>query len=114
MQPFWPKNVESFEIDGASVPFVSYYEDGVRVIGFDSSTCVPPEPMVNAMLALKYITDASTKVIMINHKNPVGLLAKIGEDFHIQTEDLQNNLIRLVFTYKEGATPNLTDANCAG
>jgi len=114
MQPFWPEDCETFQVEGATVPFVSYLEDGVRVIGFDSSSCVPPEPMVNAMIALKYIEDSNTKVVMLNHKNPVGLLAKIGEDFHIQKEDLDKNLVRLTFTYKDGATPDLSDASCAG
>ena len=114
MQPIWPQGAKTFEVEGSTVPFIVYEEDGVRVIGFDSSSCVPPEPMVNAMLALKCITDANTKVVMINHKNPVGLLAKIGEDFHVVTENLENNLVRLSFTHKEGTNPHLSNANCAG
>lgn len=114
MYSIWPENAQGFEVEGASVPFVSYVQDGVRFIGFDSSSCVPPEPMVNAMLALKYATNENIKVVMVNHRNPVGLLAKIGDDFHIQSEELDGNLVRLTFTCKEGATPNLSDANCSG
>lgn len=114
MSNFWPKDAKVFEVEGNSVPFVSYEEEGVRVIGFDSSSCVPPEPMVNAMLALKFIEDDKTKVVMINHKNPVGLLSKVGKDFNIETKEIGDSLVKLTFTFKEGSSPDLSDSSCAG
>jgi hypothetical protein len=114
MQSFWPKDAKRFEVEGSSVDFVTYMQEGVRVIGFDSSSCVPPEPMVNAMLALGFIKDEKTKVVMINHKNPVKLLAKVKNSFHIETKELGENLFRLTFTYKKGAALDLSDASCKG
>lgn len=114
MKNLWPESIKPFELEGATVPVFTYEENGIKVIGFDSSTCVPPEPMVNAMLALNHLKDENTKVVMVNHTNPVGLLAKIGKDFHIETENLDKNLVRLTFTYKAGAKPDLSDPSCAG
>ncbi len=51
---------------------------------FDTSRCGPPEPMVNAMAGLKLVTDSGKKLVMINHKRPMGLLNKIGENFDIE------------------------------
>jgi hypothetical protein len=116
MQSIWPTTATKFTEEGATVPFVTYTEENKHIIGFDSRECVPPEPMVNAMLALRHIKDTHTQVVMVNHRSPVGLLAKIGEDFKIETEELKEGAIKLVFSYKAGFTEHaeLNNTNCAG
>lgn len=50
-----PEAVKTFQPEGATVPFHEYQVGEGRVIEFDSSECGPPEPMVNAMIALKMV-----------------------------------------------------------
>jgi hypothetical protein len=106
---------KELQVEGATVPFFEYKGEEGRVIEFDTSECGPPEPMVNAMTALKFI-DKDTKVIMINHKTPMGLLDKIGESYDIEKEDIDGGKVRLTFTYREGASEkaNLDDSTCDG
>jgi hypothetical protein len=106
---------KELQVEGATVPFFEYKDEEGRVIEFDTSECGPPEPMVNAMTALKFI-DKDTKVIMINHKTPMGLLNKIEENYDIEKEDIEGGKVKLTFRYREGASEkaNLDDATCDG
>lgn len=98
------KDWDEFEASGASVKFYKKEEDGVKFIGFDSSACVPPEPMVNAMVGLNFIKDKSTKVVMINHKFPAGLIPKISDKFNYKDEILKSGLVRVEFSLKDGVS----------
>ena len=79
---------ESIEVEGATVPFFTYTLGENQVIEFGTSKCGPPDPMVNAMAGLKLLDSANKKVVMINHKSPGGLLAKIGQNYNIDEEKL--------------------------
>jgi len=106
---------KELKVEGATVPFYEYEDSEGRVIEFDTSECGPPEPMVNAMTALKFI-DPKTRVVMINHKTPMGLLNKIEENYDINTEDIDGGKVKLTFTYRPGKSEeaNLDDATCDG
>ena len=112
----FPSNATKMTVENATVEFLSYQENGIDYIGFDTSMCIPPEPMINAMLALELLTSAHKKVVMINHRSPVGLLAKIGNFYDIETTDLEDGKIKLVFSYKEGVSDkaDLSKKQCAG
>ncbi len=107
---------EQIEIPGATVPFFTYKEGETQVYEFDTSKCGPPEPMVNAMAGLKMIDGANKKLVMINHKKPMGLLNKIGDNYNITDEAMEDGRVKLIFTYKEGASEkaNLNDSHCDG
>jgi hypothetical protein len=53
---------------------------------------------------------------MINHKKPMGLLDKIGENYDIETEKMDDDRVKLIFSYKAGESENakLDDAACNG
>ncbi len=107
---------EPIEVMGATVPFFTYQDGEAQVYEFDTSKCGPPDPMVNAMAGLKLLDSADKKLVMINHKSPGGLFAKIGENYHIQQEDIEGGLVKVTFAYKEGESDkaNLNDASCSG
>jgi len=107
---------EELHVDGATVAFSKYKIEGITYIEFDTSKCGPPEPMVNAMLAVAFIKDANTKVVMINHKSPAGLLSKINANFDIEESTLDDGRSKLIFSYREGMSEkaNLNDSSCAG
>ncbi len=107
---------EPIEVEGATVPFFTYIDGDAQVFEFDTSKCGPPDPMVNAMAGLSLIDSADKKLVMINHKSPGGLLAKIGENYDIVEEKLDGGLVKLTFSYKGGESEkaNLDDTHCAG
>jgi len=110
-----PADAKTFQPEGATVPFYEYKIGEGRVIEFDTSECGPPEPMVNAMIALNYV-DPNTAVVMINHKKPMGLLGKIEENYNIEDIKTDDGKVKLLFTYKEGASEkaDLNNAACHG
>jgi len=109
-------NKEKIEVAGATVDFYKYKDGDVEVYEFDTSRCGPPEPMVNAMAGLKLIDGPNKKLVMINHKKPMGLLDKIGANFNIADKKLDDGRVALEFTYKDGESEkaNLNDASCGG
>ena len=111
-----PSDAEKIEVPGATVDFYKYTKDGITYYQFDTSRCGPPEPMVNAMSGLKLIDGPDKRLVMINHKKPMGLLDKIGENYQIEEEQLEDGRVKLVFSYKPGASEkaNLNDAACHG
>ncbi len=109
-------NREKIEVEGATVDFYKYIKDGIEYYEFDTSRCGPPEPMVNAMAGLKLIDNPNKKLVMINHKKPMGLLDKIGQNYEIETQKLEDGRVKLIFSYKPGESEkaNLNDASCHG
>ena len=109
-------NREAIEVEGANVPFFTYTIEDTQYIEFDTSKCGPPDPMVNAMAGLKLLDAANKKVVMINHKSPGGLLAKIGENYDIEEEKLEDGRVKLIFSYKAGESEaaDLADNTCGG
>jgi hypothetical protein len=91
-------NANIFEVEGATVDFYKKIEDGLCTYIFDTSSCGPPDPMVNAMVGLQLL-DNNSQLIMINHKEPKGLYPKIEQEFNYKTEDMENK-IKVIFTKK--------------
>ncbi len=112
-----PENAEEIQVEGATVPFYKYKIGDTTYIEFDTSRSGPPEPMVNAMMALKEIKNMdNAKVVMINHKKPMGLLPKIEKEHDIEVMDMDGGNVQLIFTKKanpEGKT-DYNDTNCHG
>ena len=106
---------EEIEVNGATVPFVKYEEDGVVVYQFDSSKSGHPEPMINAMSGLKLVT-SNQKLVMINSKAPMGLFPKIEADFNFEVAQLEDGRAKITFTKRaEGqAGTNFEDTSCGG
>ncbi len=111
-----PEDAKKIDVPGASTDFYEYSKDGVTYYQFDTSTMGPPEPMVNAVSGLKLIDGPDKKLVMINHKKPMGLLDKVGENYEIETEKLDDGRVKLIFSYKSGESEkaDLADASCHG
>ena len=106
---------EELHVQGATVPFYKYHEGDYEVIEFDSSSCVPPEPMVNAMIALQMLK-AGMKLRMINHRSPAGLYPKIQEYFQIHESQMENGkvLVEIIFQKSKSEFADLNDKSCKG
>ena len=107
---------EPIEVAGATTEFYTYKDGETQVYEFDTSKLGPPEPMVNAMAGLKMIDGPNKRLDMINHKKPMGLLDKIGENFNITDTEMDDGRVKISFTYKVGESEkaNLEDSHCDG
>lgn len=95
------KDWQKISVDGADLDFYEKVENGVKFIGFDSSKCTPPTPMINAMVALNLVKDSSTQVVMINHKFPAGLIPKIEHNFNYSYKEFSQDLVEVKFWLKD-------------
>lgn len=93
-----PADAAKIEVTGATVDFYKLNKDGQSTYYFDTSKCGPPDPMVNAVCGLKLIKGTSDRLVMINHKTPGGLFAKLQDDVSYEVEQLDNGLVKIVFT----------------
>ncbi len=105
---------ESIEVEGANVPFFTYVAGEDQVFEFDTSKCGSPDPMVNAMAGLKLLDTAHKKIVMINNKKPGGLLDKVGKNYHIEIDKLEDGRVKLTFSYISGESEkaDLSDNTC--
>lgn len=92
-----PENAIKIEVLGATVDFFKLEEDGQSSYYFDTSKCGPPDPMVNAVSGLKLIKGTKDKLVMINHKTPGGLFAKLGDDISHEIQETDNGLVKVTF-----------------
>lgn len=99
--------MQKIEVIGSSVEFFKSQENNTKVYHFDTSKCTPPEPMLNAMLGLQLL-DENSKLIMTNHRSPMGLFPKIEKDFNYEITELEDGNVQVVFTKKHDAK-NSTD-----
>ena len=109
-----PQEAIKLEVADSTVDFYTYKKENSTYFQFDTSMTGPPEPMVNAMAGLNLIDSANKKLVMINHKSPGGLLAKIGENFDIEEEAIDGGKVKLTFSYRSGASEaaDLSDNSC--
>jgi len=105
-----PKNAKQIEVINSTVPF---YEDE-NYYYFDTSLTAVPEPMINAVAGLGLL-DENKKLIMINHKIPMGLFPKIEAYFDYEVEELEDGNVKIIFTKKINLVSKLDfDTNCSG
>ncbi len=107
--------MEKIEALGATVDFFKEVQDGLTIYFFDTSSCEPPHPMVNAMAGLQLL-DENSCLVMINHKSPGGLFPKIEADFDFVEETTEDGKAKITFTKKQDGK-NITDFSqnsCSG
>ena len=111
-----PSEAEKIVVNGATVDFYKLEKDGQSTYYFDTSKEGPPHPMVNAMAGLGRIKGSNNTLVMINHKTPAGLFAKLEDDVKYISQDLDDGLVKVVFSYNENASSesDLTQTSCAG
>lgn len=93
-----PKDAIKIQIEQSTVDFYKFKRDEITYYYFDTSLCGPPEPMINAMAGLQLL-DNDSKLIMINHKIPIGLFPKIQNNFTYEIEEIKNEKHKIIFSY---------------
>ena len=111
-----PANAVQIEVNGATVEFFKVSEDTQSTYYFDTSKEGPPHPMVNAMSGLQLIKGTKDKLVMINHKMPGGLFAKLEDDVSHVAQDIEDGLVQVTFSYnpEASAESDLTKTSCGG
>ena len=105
-----PKNANKIDVENSTVTFYKY-EDNYY---FDSSSTAIPEPMINAVAGLQILNE-NEKLIMINHKIPMGLFPKIEAFFDYEVEELEDGNVKIIFTKKVNLVSKLDfDTKCSG
>lgn len=107
--------MKKIEALGATVDFFKIEEGESTIYQFDTSECAPPEPMVNAMAGLQLLKNENEKLVMINHKAPMGLFPKIEADFDYVINE-EEGKTKIVFTKKSTSsnTTDFTQNSCHG
>ncbi|WP_321778682.1 hypothetical protein [Sulfurimonas sp.] len=107
-----PNEAVKIEVNGATVDFFELTKDGVSTYYFDTSKCGPPDPMVNAMSGLRLIKNTNNTLVMINHKAPGGLFAKLEADIAHSVEEV-NGFMKITFSsVNAGVDSDLTQIAC--
>ena len=111
----YPENAVEISVEGATVPFMKFEENGVTIYQFDSSKSGHPEPMINAMSGLQMIQNGE-QLEMINSKAPMGLFPKIEDDFNYVVEELNDGRFKISFTRKgnDSSNTDFNDRGCSG
>ncbi|MBN2895873.1 MAG: hypothetical protein JXK05_08315 [Campylobacterales bacterium] len=111
-----PHDAAKIDVEGATVDFFTFENDEATFFAFDTSRCGPPEPMVNAMAGLKLLDRPEKKLLMINHKMPMGLFDKLGERFDIQKHERDDGLSEVIFGFKGSVDLSASqfEAKCHG
>ncbi len=110
-----PSEATKIEVAGATVDFYKLAKDGQSVYYFDTSKEGPPHPMVNAMSGLKLIKNTNDKLVMINHKSPGGLFAKLDADVSRNVQDIEGGLVQVTFTSTDAnVNSDLNQTSCHG
>lgn len=94
-----PQDAKALNVEGSTVDFYEFIKDKIRYVYFDSSSCSPPDPMVNAILGLELIKD-DEKLIMVNHQIPSALLTKVAHTFDVDIKPLESGFVKLEFSLK--------------
>jgi len=109
--------MNKIEVTGSTVDFFEFEDEGTKVFTFDTSSCQPPEPMVNGMCGLKLLTQSNQRLEMVNHKAPMGLFPKVEADFSYEIIELdESGKVKVIFRKKEDAknSTDFTQTSCSG
>lgn len=101
-----PSNATQIVVDGSTVDFYTFIEEDTIYYAFDTSRCGLPEPMVNAVVGLKLLDAPNKRLLMINHKMPMGLFDKIGENFDIVSRIREDGFAEVIFGFNGSADMN--------
>jgi len=68
------------------------------------------------MAGLKLINESGKKLVMINHTNAGGLISKIGENYDIEVQNLEDGRVKITFSYRAGESEkaDLSQNSCGG
>jgi len=88
---------EKVAIPLTTLDFYKYEKDGITYFEFDARECTPPEPMLNALNALRIIKHDNERLVGIFFHEPTPLYAKIFNFFSHESKQLENSDYQITF-----------------
>lgn len=89
------------EVEGATLPFYSYEEDGLNYFEFDATECEPPEPMVNTMRGLGLLKGSKDRVVGSFFHEPFPLYQRIPLTIEHEAVELENGDVKVTFKLQQ-------------
>ncbi len=91
---------ELVDIPLTTLRFQKYEKDGLTFYEFDATQCQPPEPMVNALNALKIIREKNERLVGTFFHEPTPLYEKISGRFSYIAQELESGDFKVIFMLK--------------
>lgn len=88
---------EKIEVQGATLDFFKYEEDGLTYYEFDATECSPPEPMVNAINGLRMLTNENDRLAGIFFHEPTPLYNRLTGEFLYEAIALESGDFKIIF-----------------
>jgi len=88
---------ERVAIPMTTLEFYKYKADGLVYYEFDATEASAPEPMVNAMAALRFIKSENERLVGKFFHEPTPLYAKIAQFFSYEAKELPGGDFEITF-----------------
>lgn len=85
------------DIPRTTLDFYKYEKNGVTYYEFDATECSPPEPMVNAINALRMLKSDSERLVGIFFHEPGPLFERTSKSFEHEIIELESGDVKVVF-----------------
>ncbi|WP_321778145.1 DUF2249 domain-containing protein [Sulfurimonas sp.] len=85
------------EVEGVTLPFKSYEEDGLTIYEFDARECQPPEPMVNTIRGLSLLKSKTDRLVGFFFHEPFPLYQRIPLTISHEAEELEDGEFKITF-----------------
>lgn len=88
---------ELIEVQGATLDFYKYEEDGLTYFEFNATRCQPPEPMINAISGIRLLKSENDRLVGIFFHEPFPLYERIPLTIGHEAQELENGDIKVTF-----------------
>ena len=88
---------QKIEIQGSTLDFFKYEDEGLTYYEFNATQCSPPEPMVNTINGLRLLQSETDRLVGIFFHEPTPLYDRIGPDFSHEAIALENGDFKIIF-----------------
>lgn len=88
---------ELIEVQGATLDFYKYEEDGLTYFEFNATRCQPPEPMINAISGIRLLKSENDRLVGIFFHEPFPLYERIPLTIGHEAQELESGDIKVTF-----------------
>ncbi|WP_324172878.1 hypothetical protein [Sulfurimonas sp.] len=90
-------NKKLVELEGATLQFKSFEEDGLVFYEYDARECQPPEPMVNTIRGLSLLKNKTDRLVGFFFHEPFPLYQRIPLTISHRAEELEDGDFKITF-----------------
>jgi hypothetical protein len=90
---------ELIEVQGATLDFYKYEEDGLTYYEFNATRCQPPEPMINAISGIRLLKSENDRLVGIFFHEPFPLYERIPLTIAHEAQELESGDVNVTFKF---------------